>query len=205
MDTLFDTLLFYGRPVDRVSKARIGIGEVAEEFACRALGMTRQRIDGRKKVCCDALHQGEPTEIKSIRSTTSVLYKFRLEKEQEAFGLDYRYVFVKHNCSGHIKNTGEVLQSFLTKPPVIWVTDLRSVRASIGDKPAKKFSLSEKLTAGRPAGFTRGGYADGGWYFKLRSLDVATEQCCLVKWLDTEIPVGIKYAYRNNQQEGDPF
>jgi len=178
----------YDRVVLKPAAVRNAIGEVAEEFACRALGMERLHVDGRKKMCADALWDGRPVEVKSIgRSRSALIYKWRADKELATVGRDYFYVFVLHDCTIKAASGAAVVQSMLRTPPSLLITTLGGVMDAIGDKPVKKFKMFE---AEHPATFDRktmhgsqrAGYIEGGWQFKIKSIPVRYTTSTTFTW-----------------------
>jgi len=178
----------YDRTTLKPAAVRNAIGEVAEEFACRALSMERLQVDGRKKFCADALWDGRKVEIKSIgKSRTGLLYKWRADKELAAVGRDYLYIFVLHHCTIKAGSGGAVVQSMLHQPPSRLITTLGGVLDAIGDKPVRKFKMFE---ADHPATFDRktmhgsqrAGYAEGGWQFKIKDIPVRYTTSTTFTW-----------------------
>lgn len=188
MKFLFDMMSTYDRAIGKPAAVRNAIGEVAEEFACRALSMERLHVDGRKKMCSDATWGGKPVEIKSIgKSRTGLLYKWRADKELATMGRDYLYVFVLHECTIKSTSGGDIVQTMMHTPPSILITTLGAVIDTIGDKPVRKFKMFE----GDPAqpfdrktmhGSQRSGYIEGGWQFKIKSIPVRYTTATTFTW-----------------------
>lgn len=178
---LFDTIQLYDRPLPKPASARNAIGEVAEEFACSVLAMERQKVNGSLSICPDALLDGQPAEIKSVgKNGRALIYKWRLEKELSAFGMGYRYVFVRHTASITLARGREIVDLFKSNPPRLLITTLGAIIDAIGNTPPRKFKLFQKEyfnKYGREAGFNRKGYVDGGWQFGLDS----------IKWIDSQM------------------
>jgi hypothetical protein len=194
-DQLFDTMPFYGKPMVKAASVRNAIGDVAEEFACAALSMKRQRVDGRKNVCCDALDMyDKPVEIKSVgKNNRALLYKWRAEKEEKEHGLGYTYVFVRHSCPITMTHGREIIQRFIDCPPLIIITTLGALRAALEGVSPRTFKMfTGEAGAVEPEGgfessvpqhmqkpifdrktmhgSQRKGYVDGGWQFSLSLL-----------------------------------
>ncbi len=188
MNFLFDMMSAYDRATLKPAAVRNAIGEVAEEFACRALGMERLHVDGRKKMCADALWGDKPVEVKSIgRSRAALIYKWRADKELATVGRDYPYIFVLHDCTIKASSGAAVVQSMLRTPPSLLITTLGGVLDAIGDKPVKKFKMFEADPA-QPFdrktmhGSQRAGYVEGGWQFKIKSIPVRYTTSTTFTW-----------------------
>lgn len=187
-DFLFDTMTVYDRKSTKPAAVRNAIGEVAEEFACRALGMQRLRVDGRKKLCADAMLGDSPVEIKSIgRSRTGLLYKWRRDKELKAYGRDYLYVFVLHDCTIKTSGGAEIVLSMRDTPPAILITTLGRVVDAIGDKPVRTFRMfdappPEQFDRKTMHGSQRAGYVEGGWQFRIKDIPVRYSTTTTFQW-----------------------
>jgi len=164
---LFDTSACYGRSMKSHAAVRNDIGDVAELYACAALGMERQRIDGRKKVCIDATWGGKPAEVKSVgKNNRGLIYKWRMDKDTQEHGDSLVYVFVRHNCPVTLTNSAEVVTHFIEHPPSIIVTNIARVREAMKSVKLRKFSMFEGGKDSR-IGYNRPGYSEGGWQFSL--------------------------------------
>lgn len=188
MSFLFDMISVYDRKTVKPASARNAIGEMAEEFACRALHMEKLPIDGRKKLCSDALWDGKPVEIKSIgKNRRGLIYKWRIDKELEQIGREYCYIFVMHSCTIGSVSGSDLVQTMGREPPTILITSLGAVLDAIGDKPVRKF----KKFSGEPDaafdrktmhGSQRAGYAEGGWQFAINSIPVRYSTRTTFQW-----------------------
>lgn len=197
MTTLFDTWDFYSRNTPKPAGVRNAIGEVTEEMACRALGMERQPIDGRKAFCTDALWGGKPTEIKSVgKNGRALIYSWRRAKEMEHVGPGYRYIFVQHDCTIDKANGAEIADYIRDHPPTLLITTLGAINGVIGDAPPRKFKIfdGEPPTEGRPHGSQRKGYVEGGWQFSLNKIPVLyTTNTCL-QWRGSIITIKLQHT-----------
>lgn len=210
---LFDTMDAYGRrpPADgqpiKAASVRNLIGECAEEITCRALNLTRRRIDGREKVNSDAETQdGRPVEIKAVgKNNTALIYKFRLEKEREAHGDQYPYIFCRHTCTVDIGGGGAVADYFRDHPPELILCTLADIVAVIGDRPPRLFKMftgkenepqpGEKFDRKKHHGTHREGYADGGWQFRLSALGARPCETATITWRQTAITIQINRTH----------
>ena len=166
-DSLFDTMSCYGRALGSHASARTGIGDVAELYACAALGMERQAIDGRKSVCIDAEWNGRPVEIKSVgKNNRALIYKWRMEKDLKEHGDTLVYVFVRHDCLITVKNSAEIVCHFIKHPPKLILTSVTRLHETLKGEKLRKFSMFEGGTDTR-IGYNRAGYSEGGWQFSL--------------------------------------
>jgi hypothetical protein len=203
MNTLFDLTEFFGRPLHKEALTRNDIGAFAEEFACRTLGMERQQISGGKSVCEDARWDGAPVEVKSVGlNGRALIYRWRLQKEEEVFGPSYAYVFVSHTCPITVKHGTQIVESFAASPPAIYITTLRTLRAAIGTTPSRKFSWHDKSYPDRTgrmrvAGFSRAGYDLGGWQFPLSKLPIA--RCVTVSMTLNAVALSVPVLYTDNE------
>lgn len=195
--TLFDTWDYYARSTPKAAGVRNAIGELAEELACRALGMVRQPIDGRKSFCTDALWDDKPVEIKSVgKNGRALIYKWRREKEMAEVGPGYRYVFVQHDCTIDKANGSEVADYLRDHPPRLLITTLGAINGVIGDAPPRKFKmfLGEDGIVNNRIGYNRKGYADGGWQFNLNKIPVQyTTRTCL-QWRGEIITITLQHT-----------
>lgn len=191
MTTLFDTWDYYTRKTPKAAGVRNAIGEVAEEMACRALGMERQPIDGRKAFCPDALWGGKTAEIKSVgKNGRALIYKWRRDKEMEHVGPSYRYIFVQHTCTIDKANGSEIADYLRDHPPVLLITTLGAINEVIGDTPPRVF----KMHNDNRIGYCRKGYKDGGWQFSLNKIPVQyTTNTCL-QWRGQIITLTLQHA-----------
>lgn len=189
--TLFDMIEVYGRPAKtdaqgrpKPASVRNAIGEVAAEFACRALDLESVPIDGREAVCHDAKYpDGSPAEIKSVgKNNRALLYKWRVEKELAHHGPEYRYIFVCHTAPITLAHGADVADYFRDHPPRILTTTLAAILShAIKDTPARTFRLFTGEKGGpvpdqaqpppprpepEPLPKAGGGweYARGGWF-----------------------------------------
>ncbi len=136
MNSLFDLSTVYGRSGQfaKAASTRNAIGEVGEMFACAALGMDRQAIDGRKLLCSDAEWNGAPVEIKCVgKSNSALIYKWRFEKEWANIGPEYQYVFVRHDCRVTTPDGRAVIKHFGECNPRILLVKLQQIKDAIGD------------------------------------------------------------------------
>jgi hypothetical protein len=191
-DALFDMMTVYGRPIDKDASARNAIGDVAEEFACAALGMKRLKVNGSLKVCSDAEWQGSPVEIKSVgKNGRALLYKWRAEKELDSIGRGYTYLFVRHTCPIKVAHGRDITSHFAEHPPSLLITNLGVIMDVLKGTPPRKFKLHDGKTYenkyGRPAGFERKGYIDGGWQFALSMIREAAAFEVEVSWLNSTV------------------
>jgi hypothetical protein len=199
MNTLFDMMQCYGKPMTKMAAVRNAIGDVAEQFACAALGMDRLAVGGRKEVCSDALWRGHPVEIKSVgHNGQALIYKFRLEKEMAAHGPDYPYIFVRHDCRITKTHSGQIVEHFRDHPPRLLITTLGIIQAALLDVQPRKFSLFQKqyVTKYKRAtvGYNRKGYIDGGWQFNLKRLAVASETSVNCIWMGEPLRVACQHT-----------
>lgn len=193
---LFDTLEFYGKPLAKDAASRNAIGDFAEEFVCRVMGLDRLKIDGRKNVCSDAKWDGNPVEIKSVgKNGRALLYKWRAEKEMKELGPFYTYVFVCHKCPITVTHSRDVVKYFIDHPPTILMTTLGHIMGKLKGIEPRKFKLHDGKTYenkyGRPAGFNRKGYIDGGWQFSLKILEAHQHSTKRIDWFGTEVEVPV--------------
>lgn len=192
MTELFDTLEFYGKPMTQAAAVRCAIGDVAEMFACRLLGATRTPIDGRKNICSDAVLDGTPMEIKSVgKNGRALIYKWRLEKEIEAHGPTYQYVFVRHDCRVTEVHGRDVVRYFLDHPPMVLVTTIEHIQQTLAGVEPRKFSMFLTSPSKR-VGYHRKGYCDGGWQFSLAQIPVNGENLVPMLWLGQQIEVLVR-------------
>lgn len=183
MTTLFNMTDLYDRNIRNDACARNAIGEYAAEFACNLLGMEPLRVDGREKICPDAMWHGEPVEIKSVgKNNRALIYKFRKDKEREHFGSLYRYIFVRHDCRITLRRGRDIRSHFEQFPPTILIATLGCLDKAIGDTPVKVFSMfkgpeeGEAFDRKKHMGYLREGYRDGGWQFSLKLLPIVREE-----------------------------
>lgn len=149
--TLFDMMDVYGRPAltdaqgkPKPASVRNLIGDVAELFACHALGLARIPIDGNKELCHDAEYPGgTPVEIKSVgKNDRALIYKWRLEKELAHHGRQYRYVFVRHACPVTMAHGAAVADYFRDHPPALLITSLDTILThAIKETPPRSFRI----------------------------------------------------------------
>ncbi len=191
---LFDTTTCYGRSMKSHAAVRNDIGDVAELYACAALGMDRQRIDGRKKVCVDALWGGRPVEIKSVgKSGRGLIYKWRMDKDTQEHGDSLVYVFVRHDCPIKLDNSAEVVSRFFERPPSLVVTNITRVREVLANVKLRKFSMFEGGKDSR-IGYNRPGYSDGGWQFNLSLLTPKTFVPTSFKWAGVQLTANLYFT-----------
>ena len=202
MDELFDTMVFYDRKTPKAASVRNSIGEVAEEIACRALGMKRLKVDGRLEFCADALWQGKPAEIKSVgKNDRALIYKWRKEKELRHVGPDYRYVFLRHTCPISVGSGGDVADFFRDNPPSILITTLGAVVEAIGDMPCRTFKIftgeagtSEPFDRKTMHGSQRKGYVDGGWQFSLKKIPFHYTTRTAIQWRGELVNITLQHG-----------
>lgn len=198
--TLFDTWLYYERVTTKPASVRNAIGDVAEELACRALGMERQKIDGRKAFCPDALWEGKPVEVKSVgKNGRALIYKWRRDKEMKEVGPRYRYVFVQHDCTIDKANASMVADHLRDHPPRLLITTLGAINAVIGDTPPRKFKIFEsdpnvEFDRTTMHGSQRKGYVDGGWQFSLNKIPVAYTTTTCLPWRGKIITLELQHT-----------
>lgn len=195
MKYLFDMVDCYDRRCETPASVRNAIGYLAEEFACRVLDLERLPVDGRKSICPDAVGPEGYFEIKSIgKNNRALIYKFRLEKEEQSFGPNYRYVFVRHECPVSQASASQVAEHFRNLPPVITVTTLASILEVIGDTEPRKFKIFEEAVFDRKAmrGSCREGYVEGGWQFSLNKIKWSQAIFVPIQWKGETIKVEVR-------------
>jgi hypothetical protein len=191
---LFDTATCYGRSMKSHAAARNDIGDVAELYACAALGMDRQRIDGRKKVCIDAMWGGRPVEIKSVgKNGRGLIYKWRMDKDAQEHGDSLVYVFVRHDCPITLTNSAEVVARFIERPPSLIVTSIARVREALKGVKLRKFSMFEGGKDSR-IGYNRPGYSEGGWQFGLSLLTSETFARIGFTWAGVQLTANMHFT-----------
>lgn len=181
MNTLFDSLGYVSGCVRSIAAARGEIGRWAEELAARALGLSLTPING-SSLCPDFIMPSTLLrgEIKAVgASGQAIIYKWRIAKEEMTFGSDYLYVFVRHKVPlRDVVDRSDVIAAFARYPVSIITCTLGDIRAAIGERPAKLFSLHSDPSHGSQ----RGGYKEGGWQFRLSAIETNAGKTVDVEW-----------------------
>jgi hypothetical protein len=193
-DTLFDLTPLYQRTLSSHASARNAIGEVAAEFACKALRMEMLPVDGSKRVCPDAKTQaGRYLEVKSCRKgRNALLYKWRVAKEHEEFGDGYPYVFVRHECPITATDGKDIVQRFINDPPTLLIVTLGQLRRDVCLKKEPRLFKMFSKDADPRIGYNRAGYNEGGWQFSLKQVQVADSGNLLVNYAGAAMLVPVQ-------------
>lgn len=192
---LFDTLPLIKKTFKSTAEARNEIGEIAAQYACRALGMTPLAVDGRQEICPDADWNGRKVEIKAVAKGRAILYAFRAEKESRHFGKGYIYVFVKHSCRITVKTTAEIIEHFTANPPVLLITSLAGVLKLVEGREPRAFN--KNIDEASRNGWEREGYRDGGWQFSINKAPVFYETKAFFSWNNRATSTTILHSYLN--------
>ncbi len=185
---LFDPVSTLSGAAPAPASMRNVIGTVGALIAERVLGLRLLPIDGNQEICPDFVLDGPNQkiyqkiygEIKTVGvSGQGLLYSWRADKEEKFFGLDYPYVFVRHGVELRNVNTrDDVVAAFAQNPCNIVACTLGDLRALIGERPAKKFSIHCDPNHGSQ----RPGYVEGGWQFRISALPWDHEMNIDIQW-----------------------
>lgn len=185
---LFDTTMFIGRALPSHASARNCIGQVAQEFVCRALRVESLPIDGRREVCPDF----DGGEVKSVgKNNNALVYKWRLEKDLKHHDAEsFIYVFLRHSCSIKCENASDIARNLVSQRPNLLIVTLAELEQVLSARPVKRFSLFEKGEDPR-IGYNRPGYRDGGWQFRLSVFEATYASKKFLRWQGRKIQVHI--------------
>jgi len=156
-------------PLTGTGRVRAYTGNVIEEVACACLRWERQRIDGNRKVCVDAVDRDkQPVEIKAVSMSkgvpASVIYDFRIRKELEAYpDMDYAFVLHRAKQAGSLRKLREMIAS---QPLEVIRVRAWIVWQMLEHLPLRKI-VREAPVKGERTGYKRTGYREG-----YRCLDV---------------------------------
>lgn len=158
--------------IPSVAVARNAYGAAAQEIVCRAMKLDPIQINGKAKVCFDAVRDGMFYEIKSVRAGSKVvIYDWRLKKEVEA-GLPVHYAILAHRIGG-ARTSDEMWDAYARRNLRIYVLPLNTVVELASTCPL----TIPKKPLGKVAkrfGMLRSGYADGYRNLGVRALEEIT-------------------------------
>lgn len=163
---LFDNLPF-DKPLSGLGAVRTWSGSICATVASLAMGWTEQGTGGAGKGDCvpDAWMLSDeriPVEIKAVSlrmlNGKSVIYKFRMEKEQKAYP-NLRYAFVGHAPLGKPSTLDELhrtLSNGLIHVTVVLATEVHAFAEGTGSLRIPKTYGTDKRI-----GYNREGYSEG--------------------------------------------
>lgn len=152
------------------------IGDEVERLVCDAVGFDQIPIDGRKRICPDAeatwqekLHFLEiKASFRKGDSSKVLLYQFRLEKERIAAALPevgaYSYAVLEHSTRFDPEMPRRGLRrAVLETYPKLYVLPVSVLYDFVIQTPSRKFTHISERAEKNNDGWSREGYADGGW------------------------------------------
>lgn len=166
MDSLFS--MPFDKPLKGVGAVRTWSGMICAAVLCRAMGWLETGTGGAEKGECvpDAWDGKTAFEIKGVslrkKSGKSVIYKFRMEKEEQAYP-KMVYAFVGHPPLNTPKTLAELHRKLsdtafdVVLVPAVTVYDY--IRRFCELKPVKSWKVNAPEYQG--VGYNREGYSDG--------------------------------------------